>query len=163
MSELDRSATKAIAQRLWQAAQSGVACSPVRDAIAQLGGDPLRAAYEVQRVNTERRLTSGERLVGCTVGLTSRAVQAQLGVDQPDFGMLFDAMAVADGEEIAMSRTQQAKVEAEIALVLERDLPHERHTLAGPMVAASAGDVFTASIEGLGTVSASFSTQSEPT
>ncbi|MDR6418110.1 2-keto-4-pentenoate hydratase [Paraburkholderia phenoliruptrix] len=91
----------------------------MRDAIAQLGGDPLRAAYEVQRVNTERRLTSGERLVGCTVGLTSRAVQAQLGVDQPDFGMLFDAMAVADGEEIAMSRTQQAKVEAEIALVLE--------------------------------------------
>ncbi|WP_199032739.1 fumarylacetoacetate hydrolase family protein [Ralstonia sp. ASV6] len=130
MSTIDMNAAIALAHQLWQAEQERAPRAPVRDAIAALGGDPLEAAYAVQRVNTERKLASGRRLVGRKIGLTSKAVQAQLGVDQPDFGMLFDDMAIADGEEIALSRTLQPKVEAEIALVLEHDLPHERHTIA---------------------------------
>jgi 2-keto-4-pentenoate hydratase len=130
MSGFDSNAVQQIADALWQAQRNGVPVAPVRAAIADLGGDALDAAYAVQRVNTERQLTAGRRLVGRKIGLTSQAVQTQLGVDHPDFGMLFDDMSIADGEEIALSRTQQPKVEAEIALVLARDLPHERHTIA---------------------------------
>lgn len=130
MSAIDLNAAQQIAYALWQAQQSGMPCAPVRGAIAELGGDALEAAYAVQRINTERKLAAGRRVVGRKIGLTSKAVQAQLGVDQPDFGMLFDDMAISDGEEIALSRTQQPKVEAEIALVLAHDLPHERHTIA---------------------------------
>lgn len=130
MSEIDLNAVQQIAYSLWQAQQNNTPIAPVRAAIAELGGDALEAAYAVQRLNTERKLATGRRLVGRKIGLTSKAVQTQLGVDQPDFGMLFDDMSIADGEEIAMSRTQQPKVEAEIALVLARDLPHERHTIA---------------------------------
>ena len=115
MSAIDMNAAIALAHQLWQAEQERAPRAPVRDAIAALGGNPLEAAYAVQRVNTERKLASGRRLVGRKIGLTSKAVQAQLGVDQPDFGMLFDDMAIADGEEIALSRTLQ---------------PYERHTIA---------------------------------
>jgi 2-keto-4-pentenoate hydratase len=130
MSAIDMNAAAEIARQLRDAQMHGVPCAPVRNAIAALGGDPLDGAYAVQRINTDLRLAAGRRLVGRKIGLTSQAVQTQLGVDRPDFGTLFDDMAFSDGEEISLSRTQQPKVEAEIALVLERDLPHERHTIA---------------------------------
>ncbi|MCP3721299.1 fumarylacetoacetate hydrolase family protein [Paraburkholderia sp. CNPSo 3281] len=125
-------ALQVIADTLWQAQhqQPFGAVQPVREAIAALDGDPLSNAYRVQQINTQRQLEGGARLVGRKIGLTSVAVQKQLGVDQPDFGVLFDHMAYGDGEEIPFARTQQPKVEAEIALILERDLSHERHTIA---------------------------------
>lgn len=126
-------ALQALAERLWQAQESGVPAAPVREEIARLagdGGDALGLAYAVQALLTERHQQRGARLVGRKIGLTSRAVQQQLGVDAPDFGALFADMAFGDGEEIPWSRTMQPKAEAEIALVLEHDLAHERHTFA---------------------------------
>ncbi|MEG1679524.1 MAG: hypothetical protein RR326_05475, partial [Stenotrophomonas sp.] len=77
---------KAIADRLWQAEHGGQPIAPIRDELAALGGDALTAAYAVQQNITERRLAQGQRLVGRKIGLTSIAVQKQLGVDSPDFG-----------------------------------------------------------------------------
>ncbi|OEC38653.1 2-keto-4-pentenoate hydratase [Pseudomonas sp. 1D4] len=123
------------AERLRQAEQSGQPCAPVRDLIARAldenpGQDPVALAYAIQRSNTQAARDAGLRPVGRKIGLTSRAVQQQLGVDQPDFGLLFADHARGDGQPIAWSDTRQPKVEAEIALVLEHDLPHERHTVA---------------------------------
>ncbi|MBH1962710.1 MAG: 2-keto-4-pentenoate hydratase [Comamonadaceae bacterium] len=125
-----------MADALWQAEQTATPVQPLREAITAAAGsggtagDALATAYAVQTFNTQRRLAAGERLVGRKIGLTSLAVQKQLGVDSPDFGALFASMAVGHGEEIAAHRLLQPKVEAEIALVLERDLPHTRHTVA---------------------------------
>lgn len=122
-----------IANLLWAAEQQRVPCAPLRDRILAAAGkqDPVACAYAVQQHNARRRIEAGARVVGRKIGLTSAAVQKQLGVDSPDFGMLFADMAFGDGEEIALARTPlQPKVEAEIALVLERDLTHERHTFA---------------------------------
>ncbi|MDE2455603.1 MAG: fumarylacetoacetate hydrolase family protein, partial [Burkholderiales bacterium] len=123
---------QAIADLLWQAAASGQPIAPVRERIeaAAIDGDVMGAAYEVQQSISRRRIEAGGRLVGRKIGLTSKAVQKQLGVDSPDFGALFADMAVGDGEEIASSRLMQPKAEAEIALVLDRDLTHARHTVA---------------------------------
>ena len=112
---------------LKSAFESGTTIAPLRDRLAQTSQD---AAYAIQEVNTRAWLTEGRRLVGRKIGLTSAAVQAQLGVDQPDFGMLFADMAVGDGESIAINRLIQPKVEAEIALVIGRDLNYECHTYA---------------------------------
>lgn len=115
------------ADRLLEAQRSGVPCAPVRDLLVE--GD-LASAYAVQEINTGRALGQGRVLAGRKIGLTSKAVQKQLGVDQPDYGMLFTDMAVPDGWEIARSRLIQPKAEAEVAFVLGRDLDSEHITAA---------------------------------
>lgn len=82
----------------------------------------IDAAYAVSTLNVAARIHDGARVVGKKVGLTSKAVQQQLGVDQPDFGVLFDDMEFLDGDEIPMARLIHPKVEAEIAFVVGRDL-----------------------------------------
>jgi len=118
---------RSVATRLREATEKGVAIPPVRDEIADGG---IAAAYAVQQVNTKHYLKQGRRLVGRKIGLTSKSVQKQLGVDSPDFGMLFADMALYDGEEVAVGRVLQPKAEAEIAFVLERDLKKDDITLA---------------------------------
>lgn len=120
------------AERLWEAGRSGVPCQPVRDLIGEL---ELSAAYQAQEINTERRLSEGYRLVGRKIGLTARSVQQQLGVNQPDYGMLFDDMDVRLGEEIPFARVSQPRIEAEIAFVIGRDLDSERLTSADVLAA----------------------------
>ncbi|MFJ9380748.1 2-keto-4-pentenoate hydratase [Streptomyces sp. NPDC101455] len=115
------------ASLLAEAARTGTACPPVR-ALFDDGGD-LESAYAVQQLNIQHGLDAGRRIVGRKIGLTSVAVQRQLGVDRPDFGALFADMAVPDGGEVAAGRLIQPKVEAEVALVLGRDLPHGQCSL----------------------------------
>lgn len=120
---------ESVAQALRTAELSQTAIAPIRP---ELGGESadVDIAYAVQEVNTERALKEGRRLVGRKIGLTSKVVQAQLGVDQPDFGMLFADMAYGDGEAIPAGLLIQPKVEAEIALVINQDLTKEKHTYA---------------------------------
>lgn len=85
------------AQSLRDAARNGNFIAPLRETYADIDA---AAAYAIQRINTDQRVIDGRRIVGCKIGLTARAVQAQLGVDQPDFGMLFDDMGYGDGEPV---------------------------------------------------------------
>ncbi|HLH78047.1 MAG TPA: fumarylacetoacetate hydrolase family protein [Candidatus Binataceae bacterium] len=122
--------TKAIshaAELIYQARRAATPCAPVRDLLP--AGD-LAAAYAVQETNTKRWLGEGRLLSGRKIGLTSQAVQRQFDVNQPDYGMLFADMAVPAGSEVARGRLIQPKVEAEVALVMERALPGPRITLA---------------------------------
>ncbi len=109
----------AAAQALRDAAASGRWIAPLRETYPALDE---AAAYGIQRINTEHRVAGGRRVVGCKIGLTARAVQRQLGVDQPDYGMLFDDMGYGDGEPVPLAALQQPKIEAEVAFVLGRDL-----------------------------------------
>lgn len=118
------------AAALREAARTGEFIAPLRERYPQLD---LAQAYAIQRANTEHRLADGARLVGAKIGLTSLAVQKQLGVDSPDFGVLFDDMEYGEGLPIPMTALHQPKIEAEVAFVLGRDLDMERPTLVDVM------------------------------
>jgi len=114
------------ARRLAEAARTGAPCPPLRD---DPGLGDIASAYAVQEAGIAAALDAGRVIVGRKIGLTARSVQAQLGVEQPDYGALLDDMAVDDGATIAAGCLLQPKVEAEIAFVLDRDLPSPGTTL----------------------------------
>lgn len=107
------------ANQLLQSAQTKIPCSPVRILI---GDTNQKVAYAVQNLITQNRLSIGAKQVGKKIGLTSLKVQQQLGVNQPDFGVLFNDMEVKNGGKLSIAKTMQPKVEAEIAFVLKNDI-----------------------------------------
>lgn len=86
-------------------------------------GLSLDEAYRIQRLNIEHRVDQGEQIVGHKVGLTSLAMQRQLGVDQPDFGVITDRMVITDGGSIDVSELLAPRLEAEFAFRFGMDLP----------------------------------------
>jgi len=107
-------------------------CAALHDFI---DADDIAAGYAIQNINTDHWLKAGRRLVGRKTGLTARAVQKQLGVGQPDFGMLYADMAYADGEDVPLDKLMQPKIEGEIAFVLKHDLDQAQMTLTDVMQA----------------------------
>lgn len=95
----------------------------------------IEDAYRIQQRLNARRVAAGETVIGKKIGVTSKAVMNMLGVWQPDFGLLTDAMVYNEGEAIPANTLIQPKAEGEIAFILKRDL-------IGPGV--SAADVIAA-------------------
>ncbi|KKW90147.1 2-keto-4-pentenoate hydratase [Sphingobium chungbukense] len=109
---------EAAAEKLRAAYVEG-AIAPLRDILEPTDTD---GAYAVQDINTQRWIADGRRLIGRKIGLTAEAVQKQLGVDQPDFGALFSDMRIVDGGVLKRSSVLQPKAEAEVAIVLGKDI-----------------------------------------
>jgi 2-keto-4-pentenoate hydratase len=107
--------------RLLEAYETGKPIAPIRDRISGVS-----EAYAVQQATVEVWLKRGRRVAGQKIGLTSKAVQAQLGFDEPDFGVLFADMILEDGAEIPRGKVLQPRVEGELAFVLKSDLRGER-------------------------------------
>jgi 2-oxopent-4-enoate/cis-2-oxohex-4-enoate hydratase len=89
--------------------------------------EPAIDIYDAYRVSLrllDRRRKDGEKVIGKKIGVTSKPVQDMLGVHQPDFGFLLDAMRVPDGSSVSLARHRliQPRAEGEIAFVLRKDL-----------------------------------------
>jgi 2-oxopent-4-enoate hydratase len=79
-------------------------------------------AYKIQLKLIEEREKRGEVVVGKKVGLTSKAMQELVGINEPDYGFLTDRMVVFEEFPIKFSELIQPRIEAEIAFVLKEDL-----------------------------------------
>lgn len=108
-----------LADELFEAERTGVAIDPLSERYPSLSPED---AYAIQASNAARRVQAGQRQRGHKVGLTSAAMQEMLGVKEPDFGTLFDAMFVEDHGAIDVSGLVAPRVESEIAFVMQDDL-----------------------------------------
>lgn len=108
-----------LADALAQAEAQGRGIEPLTQ---QFPGLTIEMAYQIQLHNIQKKVAQGRKVVGKKIGLTSRAMQQLLGVDQPDYGHLLDDMVVENRGLISFSRLLQPKVEAEVAFVLKDDL-----------------------------------------
>ena len=107
-----------IAARLERAERERVAIDPPAAGSVMTVAD----AYRIQMINVDQRVASGRKIVGRKVGLTSIAMQKMFGVNEPDFGHLFDDMIIANGGECRVDSLMIPRVEPEIAFVLAREL-----------------------------------------
>jgi len=105
-------------------------CHVVEPLTSRHPGITVEDAYRIQQRLNARRAAAGETIVGKKIGVTSQAVMNMLGVNQPDFGMLTDAMVYNEGEAIDAKTLIQPKAEGEIAFLLKKDL-------VGPGVSAA--------------------------
>jgi len=93
-------------------------------------------AYHVSLRLVQRRLDTGEKIVGKKIGVTSKVVQNMLNVHTPDFGFLTDAMAYRQGQDMPISKLLiQPRAEGEIAFVMKKDLRGEGITEADVLAA----------------------------
>ena len=111
-------AHEAAAARLVEAIRTGTPCEPIRDLLPT---GTIDDGYAVQQL-VAAATSADRRLVGRKIGLTSPAVQRQMGVDSPDFGLLYADMSYGDAQPIPHGSLLQPRVEAEVAFVLGADL-----------------------------------------
>jgi 2-oxo-hept-3-ene-1,7-dioate hydratase len=89
----------------------------------------LQDAYAVQSAWMDIKLAEGRKVVGYKVGLTSRAMQTSMQIDEPDCGTLLDNMVFDDGSDIQTSNFTDPKIEVELAFVLKDRLQGEDVTI----------------------------------
>ncbi len=82
-------------------------------------------AYEIQLLNIRRRLEAGATVNGHKVGLSSKAMQEMMGVDEPDYGHLLADMEVFPDRPVPSGRYCYPRVEVEVGFILGEDLPGE--------------------------------------
>ncbi len=105
-----------------KAVEALVAAARDREQMVQLTetwpGITIEDAYAISTAVAERRMEAGGTLIGHKIGLTSKAMRVAVGVDEPDYGYLFDDMMVADGGTVAHAAYCAPRVEIELAFVL---------------------------------------------
>jgi len=107
-----------IGENLWRALKARRSIAPLTETFSDLTID---SAYTISLSMLEARKAEGEKVIGKKIGVTSKPVQDMLGVHQPDFGFLTDAMQVHDGR-VDCSKLIAPRAEAEIAFRLKSDL-----------------------------------------
>src|SRR6201996_1496511 len=80
-------------------------------------------AYEIQLINIRQRVAEGARVLGHKVGLSSKAMQQMMGVDEPDYGHLLDEMEVFEDTPVKADKHLYPRVEVEVGFILSADLP----------------------------------------
>ena len=110
---------QAHADALYEARQTKQAIAAFTDDAPELG---MLDGYEIQERLVEKLIANGEVITGYKLGLTSKAMQELLKIDQPDFGPIFESGIFSDGSTIPREQFIAPRIEGEIGLILGKDL-----------------------------------------
>ena len=116
---LNKSKIEQYGDELYNALVTRTPVAPLTDREAEI---TIEDAYQIQQRMIQRRLDTGETIIGKKIGVTSKVVMDMLKVDQPDFGMMTSGMVFNEGEAIDTSTMIAPRAEAEVAFVLKSDL-----------------------------------------
>jgi 2-keto-4-pentenoate hydratase len=130
-----------LAADLAEAERSRVPIAPLTDRNPTID---VVDAYEIQLINIRQRVAEGARVVGHKVGLSSKAMQQMMGVDEPDYGHLLDEMQAFEDTPVKAGSYLYPRVEVEVGFVLAEDLPGAECTEDDVLAATAA---FAPSIE----------------
>jgi 2-oxo-hept-3-ene-1,7-dioate hydratase len=116
---LDESTINGLAQRLDDAERTQTQIRMFTQEYPELG---VEDAYAIQGAWTKLKQARGRVIQGHKIGLTSKAMQNAVGIEEPDHGVLFDDMFYSDGAQILAERFHAPRVEVELAFVLQKPL-----------------------------------------
>lgn len=119
MAGLSEEILRRTAEELYRAERERKTLTPLTQ---QFPGITVEEAYRIQLALIELKKNQGARVVGKKIGLTSKAMQKMLNVDQPDYGHILEGMLVEDGASFSVAELIQPKIEPEIAFILDQDL-----------------------------------------
>ena len=117
---LSSAARAELAAELAQAERTRVPMDPLTTAYPEID---VVDAYEIQLINIRQRVAEGATVVGHKVGLSSKAMQIMMGVDEPDYGHLLADMEVFEDVPVIAGRYLYPRVEVEVGFILADDLP----------------------------------------
>jgi 2-keto-4-pentenoate hydratase len=135
---MNDSLVRSLAEKFDTAWQTNTPIAPISesDGVSDAG-----TAYAIQTRWTDMRLGRGEKIVGRKIGLTSKAIQQQLGVNEPDYGTLWQSsfFEASNGHvKIPAAGFLQPRIEGEIAFLIGKALPGPEITPAQVLAATEA-------------------------
>lgn len=107
------------ATALYNAQVDKVPIAPLTDQCSSL---TIEDAYAIQQEVVQMKLAAGHRVIGKKIGLTSKEIRKQVGVFEPDYGILTSEGLLTDGGELKMENFIAPRIEAEIAFILGKDI-----------------------------------------
>src|SRR5665647_506441 len=110
---------RSAAERLHQAEKTR---QQIRQLSLEFPGITIADAYAIQQAWIELKVAEGRVVKGHKIGLTSKAMQSALGIDEPDSGVLLDDMFFADGGLVPSARFIGTRIEAELAFIMKTRL-----------------------------------------
>lgn len=110
------------AELLLEAERTGV---PTKQLDLVFPGLDIEDSYAIQKIIIDSKLAAGAKLRGHKIGLTSKAMQSTVGINEPDYGHILDTMFYQDGETISTDKLIVPRVEVELAFVLGKPLEGE--------------------------------------
>jgi 2-keto-4-pentenoate hydratase len=119
LARLSEQTIESISRDLYSAERDRRTLRPITETYPEIDID---TAYKIQLGLIQLKDADGEKIVGKKIGLTSKAMQKMLNVDQPDYGHIFDKMVLQDGVVFRVAELIQPKIEPEIAFILDREI-----------------------------------------